>query len=310
MIKTPVLIIGFNRPELLQKVVDALSVHRLAKLYLFVDGPREGNDDDRVKIAMCKKIFDKIDFCDEIIKIYSEKNLGCGGGPFYAISKMFESEEMGIILEDDCVPAKSFPGFCEELLVHYANESKVSIISGNNFSEKFDQKMSSHYFSIFPHFWGWATWKRFWVNVELPVEIYISKIETVLLNRFPKEEERNFFFKEFTYNLNHPAYDGWDYQAALTIFENDGLCVVPKKNLVSNIGSQGTHFNEDRPFFNLAFDDNFTVASYPTKIERDLEYDSFHFRNHWLKVNKLPFIRRLIRYLRKRINSLIDYWMF
>jgi hypothetical protein len=301
MIKTPVLIIGFNRPELLQKVVEALSVHRLAKLYLFVDGPRQGNEDDRVKIAKCKKIFDKIDFCDEIIKIYSEKNLGCGGGPFYAISKMFESEEMGIILEDDCVPAKSFPGFCEELLKKYKDDSKVWMISGHNFSWNYGKIKESYTFSGYCHFGGWATWRMKWQNVVFPVECYKSKLEKILLNKFPNRKERNFFFKEFTYNLNHPAYDGWDYQAALTIFEIDGLCIVPRKNLVSNIGSQGTHFNEDRPFFNLPFDDNFTVASYPTKIERDLEYDSFHFRNHWLKVNKLPFIRRLIRYLRKEL---------
>ncbi len=63
---------------MLQKVVDSLSVHRLSKLYAFVDNAREGNVDDINKIEMCKKIIDKINFCDEVITIYPEVNLGCG----------------------------------------------------------------------------------------------------------------------------------------------------------------------------------------------------------------------------------------
>ncbi|MBK6681418.1 MAG: hypothetical protein IPG53_16095 [Ignavibacteriales bacterium] len=111
MVNTPVLLIAFNRPEMLQRVVDALSVHRLSKLYAFVDIAREGNVEDINKIQMCKEIINKIDFCDEVITIYPEQNLGCGGGPFYAITTAFEKETKLIILEDDCVPSAAFPAF-------------------------------------------------------------------------------------------------------------------------------------------------------------------------------------------------------
>lgn len=306
MINTPVLVIAFNRPEMLQKVVDALSVHKLSRLYVFVDGPREGNQDDLRKIEACKKIFESIDFCQEILEIYPEKNLGCGGGPFHAITTAFEKETRLIILEDDCVPGAAFPAFCEELLLRYENQEKIWMLSGNNFSEEYRDGNNSYRFSQYAHFWGWATWKDRWEKVSLSVEFYKPKLDEILLRRFPLHSERSFFKKEFGYNLYHDSYDGWDYQAALTIWEHDGLCIIPRNNLVSNIGSQGTHFTEEKPFFNLRVDDDFKISVHPAKTERDSDYDSFHFRNHWRKVNKRPFLKRVIGYLRKRYRRLTD----
>jgi len=301
MVKTPVLLIAFNRPEMLQKVVDALSVHRLSKLYAFVDNAREANDDDIKKIAMCKKIIDGITFCDEIIKIYPEMNLGCGGGPFCAITTAFEKETKLIILEDDCVPAESFPAFCEELLDRYSGESRVQMISGHNFSWNFNRMKYSYIFSNYAHIGGWATWRRSWEKVVLPVDYYIPKLRKIILNRFQNPREQNFFFKEFNYNLNNPNYSGWGYQASLSIWENDGLCVVPSKNLVSNIGTYGTHFSGgERPFFNLPVDENFQIVSHPIKIERDIDYDTFHFKNHWIKANKRPLFKRIVNYFMKK----------
>jgi len=310
MINTPVLIIAFNRPEMLQKVVNALSVHKLSRLYAFVDGPREENLDDIKKVEDCKKIFGTIDFCEEVIEIYSDKNLGCGGGPFHAITTAFEKETKLIILEDDCVSGAAFPAFCEELLLRYENQEKIWMISGNNFSESYKQGTNSYVFSQYAHFWGWATWRRSWENIVLPVDFYRPKLETIIQKKFPDKSEKKFFMKEFGYNLNHPAYDGWDYQAALTIWEHDGLCIIPQKNLVSNIGSHGTHFSGEKPFFNLPVDNDFKISVHPSKIEREAGYDSFHFRNHWKKVNKRPFLKRVIGYIRKRYHRLTDNGLF
>lgn len=311
MVNTPVLLIAFNRPEMLQKVVDALSVIRFAKLYAFVDGPRENNSDDLVKIGECKKIIETIDFSNEVIKLYSTKNLGCGGGPFYAITKVFEKETSSIILEDDCVPGQSFFGFCEELLLRYQNEEKVWMISGHNFSWNYNKSENSYLYSGYFHTGGWATWRRSWEMVDLRTEHYNSRVEWILSKRFSKLRERNFFLDEIRFNLNRPDYSGWDYQTALTFWENEGLSIIPLKNLVSNIGISGTHFSgDDRPFFNVSVDEYFKILNHPLKIERDIEYDDFHFKNHWIKAYKRPLGKRIFSYLRKRVKRLIDYSLF
>lgn len=311
MVNTPVLLIAFNRPEMLQKVVDALSVHRLSKLYAFVDHAREGNVEDISKTQMCKEIINKINFCTEVITIYPEMNLGCGGGPFHAITTAFEKETQLIILEDDCVPSTAFPAFCEELLIKYSDESRVQMISGHNFSWNFEKMKYSYIFSNYAHFGGWATWKRSWEKVVLSVEYYKPKLENILSMRFPAQKERKFFYNEISCNFNKVEYDGWDYQAALTFWENEGLCVIPRKNLVSNIGTQGTHFSGgERPFFNLPVDQNYMITIHPEKIERDTDYDLFHFTNHWIKANRRQLGERINSYLRKRIKRLTDNGLF
>ncbi len=48
MIKTPVLIIGFNRADTMQLVFDAVRIAKPEKLYYAVDGARPGkNEEDR-----------------------------------------------------------------------------------------------------------------------------------------------------------------------------------------------------------------------------------------------------------------------
>lgn len=41
---------------------------------------------------------------------------------------------------------------------------------------------------------------------------------------------------------NHEI-DTWDYQWTLKIAEKGGFCINPSKNLVSNIGFEGTHYS-------------------------------------------------------------------
>ena len=43
----PVLLITFNRPDTTRKVFDAIRKAKPSKLYIFNDGPREGNDEDK-----------------------------------------------------------------------------------------------------------------------------------------------------------------------------------------------------------------------------------------------------------------------
>jgi hypothetical protein len=44
-----------------------------------------------------------------------------------------ENEEMGIILEDDCLQPQSFFWFCEELLIRYQENNNIGIITGSNY---------------------------------------------------------------------------------------------------------------------------------------------------------------------------------
>lgn len=108
-VEVPVLVIVFNRPRLTRKLMQRLKKFKIKKLYVFADGPREGNPDDQKKCKAVRKIIEEdTDWSCELSSNFKEKNQGCGYGPAKAISWFFNNVESGIILEDDIISSYSF----------------------------------------------------------------------------------------------------------------------------------------------------------------------------------------------------------
>lgn len=292
-INTPLLIIAFNRPDELRKVIDALSIHTFRKIYAFVDGPREAVDTDRPKTQECRDMLSEITFADEVVTNFRDKNLGCGMGPFTAISEAFRMEEELIVLEDDCVPAAVFPEFCEELLIRFRADHRVSMISGSNFSENCLRRAESYTFSEYSHFGGWAGWRRSWEKVVFDPGICLRFLPGFSVSDFRTARERRFFSKVYHANFNKPEVNYWDYQASLAFALEGGLSVIPGKNLVSNIGSVGTHYRGGEKYFDLPVPDKFSIESHPAEVKGDRSYDSCHFRNHLVPLHSRPLIKKL-----------------
>ncbi len=292
-VNVPLLIIAFNRPTVLKRLLESLAQHRFKQLFVFVDHERVGVPGEAELVEECRELVRSIDFCDEKSTNFATTNLGCGYGPFSAITWAFGNSKELIVLEDDCIPASSFFPFCAQLLARYRDDQKVWMISGNNFSEKNFDVPESYTFSGYAHFWGWATWKRSWQQVKYDREICLKELDRIPENRFLSEQEREFFITDYRANLLRKSDDLWDYQAALAMALNDGLSIVPQKNLVSNIGLHGTHFSSDKPFFKLASDPEFSVVTHPKTIERDRLYDRIHFEKHWQEINTRSLAEKL-----------------
>ena len=64
-ITTPVLFMVFNRPEKTQQVFDSIHKVRPTKLYVAIDAPREGRQDD---IDNCKKVKEIVHNVDWLLK--------------------------------------------------------------------------------------------------------------------------------------------------------------------------------------------------------------------------------------------------
>ena len=87
----PVLITGFNRPELLKRTLErVLSVEGLGKLYVHIDGPRFNNKQDLIDISECISIINSTNSGITINTKIQHKNLGCEKGMKHAIDWFFE----------------------------------------------------------------------------------------------------------------------------------------------------------------------------------------------------------------------------
>ena len=145
MLKTPVAIFIFNRPNCTEQLVHALSVVKPAHLFVIADGPRNAND-----IELCKQtraIIDQIDWPCSIVKRYATSNIGCRESIPNGLNWVFEQVDACIILEDDCIPQPSFFPFCQELLSRYKHDERVMTVGGHRSDGPNELGTESYYFS-------------------------------------------------------------------------------------------------------------------------------------------------------------------
>ena len=106
MIKQPLLVISYNRPEKLKQVIKKINFKYINKIYFYSNAPI--NDFDKIKVHQCRLIINNYNF-KGVKKIFFQKtHLPVDKSVVKAINFLFSSEKSGIILEDDIIPTDSF----------------------------------------------------------------------------------------------------------------------------------------------------------------------------------------------------------
>lgn len=240
VIDIPVALIFFNRPKQLKITFEAIRKAKPSKLFLIQDGPRENSENDLMNILKCREIVENIDWDCEIYKNYSDINLKTGFRIYSGISWCFEFVDRLCIVEDDCVPSLDFFLFAKEILEKYKDDKRIDMISGMNNLGTVDTK-NSYLFAKTGSIWGWATWKRVWDTVEYNMD-FMQDEETMKLVKNiikPKRLGKQIMEEGIAkYKLlqNGEKLSSWSYQRGMNMYLNSSLIIVPRVNLISNIG--------------------------------------------------------------------------
>ncbi|GAB3993178.1 hemolytic protein HlpA [Spirosoma daeguense] len=304
----PILFIIFNRLKETQAVFNAIRLLQPEHLFIAADGPRYHIVGEQVKCTIVREwVVDNVDWPCSIHTLFRDQNIGCGKGPSEAISWFFEHVEEGIILEDDCLPNSSFFAFCEELLTKYRNDERISAISGNNFQPVQPMHLSyDYYFSIFPSSWGWATWRRAWKGFDFTISSWptINK-KDVLVNLFVDKKYALWWKRQFDWMYKNQPQDMWDFQFHYHSIQKKQLAIIPKANLVSNIGhnSNGTHFQDPNslisklPTYNIE-----PQLRHPNEVLRNYEADVYIQDLLFGQVEIVSNVKRVKRAIKKAIQ--------
>ncbi|MBD2254575.1 glycosyltransferase family 2 protein [Nostoc parmelioides] len=234
---TPVAFFIFNRPDLTAQVFEAIRQAKPHKLLVVADGARFPEEEE--KCLKTRQVIKNVDWDCEVLTNFSDTNLGCKYRVSSGLDWVFSQVEKAIILEDDCLPEPSFFAFCEELLEYYYNHEQIMHLAGTNLIPQ-PHLNTSFLFSRLVPIWGWATWRRAWNHYD---------IEMKLWNKYKTENDIYYFGKQANnvYNVFESNYlnqiDSWDGQWAFNCVANQGLTIIPKINLIKNIGfrEDGTH---------------------------------------------------------------------
>lgn len=301
--KKAILFLIFNRLDTTQRVFEEIKKAKPPRLYLASDGAREDKGGEKEIVQKTRDfILNNINWDCEVKTLFRDKNLGCGKAVSSAISWFFENEEDGIILEDDCLPHSSFFNFCEELLDYYKDNKKIWHISGDQFVPNFDNG-ASYYFAKNMHCWGWASWRDRWIQYEFDLNDYGENN----VNKFSENRNVQKYWIEIVNSLKKDEIDTWDYQWMFCIVKNDGLCVNPSKNLVSNIGfrEDGTHTSDkDNPLANMPVY-GIDEIIHPGEVKADQEAVDYIFKDHFgidMTIKKEGLWNKL------KINKMVNFF--
>jgi len=297
LISAPVLFVVFRRPDTTRMVFEAIRAAKPTRLYVAADGPRVHRLGEKALCDEVREIATAVDWECEVRTLFRETNLGCREAVSTALDWFFESEKEGIVLEDDCLPDQSFFRFCEELLERYRHDRRIMVIAGNHFHGSAHKPTHSYFFSRYNHCWGWASWRRAWREYDREMSQWPSLKSTDWLMRIG-DGHRD--FREYWQRVFDTAYAGeidtWDYMWTFSCWTQNGLTVLPSRNLVKNVGfgKDSSHTGSDGGWISrLPLESISFPLDHPSDIVRDRVADRWTDLNYF--GTRAPLYKRIIR---------------
>lgn len=301
MVETPVLFETFVRVDYARQVWDAIKVAQPKTLYFYSNKGRADKEGEIERNNEIRSWVKEIDwecdlhtwFRDECVDVYTSLR--------GAISWLFENEERGIILEDDCVPTTAFFSFCDQMLKKFENNKKIWCVSGDNFVDD-NFIHDDYFFSHYHYMYGWATWRDRWERINWNSDWNKESFQIRLFRELYKTKGQARFrvkkLNSITDFINKTKC--WDYLFGYTIDINKGLTVHPNRHLVTNIGMIGVNHNGEQisPINKIAnpISDVYSIK-YHAKIIANQEVDYLLYR----MFQHTSFIKRVISSLNYRI---------
>lgn len=236
LVNIPVKISIWIRPECQRRQFEVIKQARPSILFVISDGGR--NEDEWNKILQNRSIYDdEIDWNCKIYRMYENTNQG-----MYVMGRktqelVWSKVDRCIFLEDDILPSVSYFKYCAELLEKYKDDLRINVICGMNHRGISENVNSDYFFARQGSIWGCAVWKRTWqqyYDFSYGQDPYIMKCLK------QRTRHNKLFWKRINAYATGDVYEGHiagdEFFFELSMYAQNQLQIIPKYNLVSNIG--------------------------------------------------------------------------
>lgn len=307
MYNIPILFVIFKRKDVALESFKRIKAVKPAKLYIAGDAARKDVKGEDIAVKETRQaILDAIDWDCEVKTLFQEKNLGCGMGVYTAINWLFDNEEHGIIIEDDCVMRNSFFPFVEQMLTRYKDENRIGMICGANYAADVEIP-NSYVFSRYKSCHGWATWKRAWLFMDLDMSWRKSPYKDSIIKNMGYKSKDVRYWKYRIKAIDLHDVSAWDWQWYFTLASQNMLAICPKYSLTSNIGfgKEATHTSESKtPTQCISHKDLEFPLNHPQYILPYQPFEHAYYHNNNTIFNRIKqlfpfgfknFIKRLVR---------------
>tara|TARA_B100001109_G_C18842267_1_gene465078 strand:- start:168 stop:1838 length:1671 start_codon:yes stop_codon:yes gene_type:complete len=310
---SPIILFVYNRPYQTMKVLEFLKKNLLSRksdLIVFSDGSKK-NDLDKKKVEIVRIILKNLKGFKSKKIYFRKKNLGLFKNIMQGLDSIFKKYDKAIILEDDLVVNKHFLRYMNKALNIYANNSKVSCISGWFCSH--NKKINDTFFLRGSDIWGWATWKRSWKDFNRNPKslIKIFKNNTNLIQKFNLNNSYNYY--RLLERREKKINQSWGILWNASNFLKNKYYLNFSNSLCVNIGQDqsGSHDDGNMGYFNQKLS-NRNINLKKQKIEENLigkkiksEFFKKNFKTKINIINKINPFKRVYNKImyRKKIIS-------
>jgi len=311
LVETAVLLIGFNRPEIIAKSFKCIADEKPDKLYVAIDGPRDKIPTDVDLVNQVKDMVTSISWPCQVKYLFNKQNMGAEVTVSSAVSWVLKEEETVIVIEDDIVAATSFFRFCEEMLIKYKENENIYMISGGQFTPIQLPNDEDYLFAIHGHTGtGWATWRRAWQHYSLFIDVETLDITKKKIRAMSSNKAQELYIESLINRMkeNGSGNNTWDYCWLFILYYNQGLSIIPRVNLTSDIGILGLHARGKTEHHYRAFDKKFIVKKHPKYIKQNKKYDAYHAKKHLFRQSilkarfKQAWIYKILRKMKHSIE--------
>lgn len=235
----PIAMFVYNRVDHPMQVIESLKKNPESKytdLFVFSDGCKFADDNDKVNEL---RNFLKNITGFKSVKVFERKtNYGLGINLIDGITRVLETYDRVIVLEDDVVVNTNFLAFMNQCLTKYKDNSDIFTIqttTGNPNAEA-DVICRKQ-----PNCFGWAIWRDRWDLFErnVPMAFIEANDNNMQLRRKLNINDHINISWQLDANLNKKRFT-WGVYLNYTSIKYGKLNIFPKYQLVTNIGEDGT----------------------------------------------------------------------
>ena len=257
----PICLFTYNRLTETKQTVQALKNNFLAKdseLYVFSDGSINRNS--TLKIHAVRDFLKTVDGFKNVTIYESEENKGLANSIISGITKVFETYESVIILEDDLITTPNFLDFMNKALDYYKED--CSIYAVNAFSpliKNIDADVYYLHSRAFP--WGWGTWSSCWKEEYFDkdkIREYIALNPGVLeeFDKYNGEDASEMLLRTLDNKIS-----SWYIRWVFKNYLENRKAVFPSLSKVKNIGDSedATHYTGGVSAYNFKMDTLFKI---------------------------------------------------
>lgn len=231
ILDVPILIIGYQRVNSLEILINLCLRETTSKIYISMDGSPNNKTGLVNEPRMLVENF-KAAYPDRISLRLLPYNVGSAVNVITALDWFFSNNINGVVLEDDCIPHKDFFKYSLSALDFIKDHESIWFFSG---FRPLLREIEHIQYSLcrLPLNWGWGTTREKWVEIRKLLSE--GRFENLFLSFLfgPSRVYWNIGYRR----IINGWVDAWDTAVTFLMVKENKFTLLPNCNLVTNVGN-------------------------------------------------------------------------